>query len=198
MGEVCQLMGTVAVCLPGTAGGKCAPCTNTGQCNAGLSCYLGRCYETCNVNVGTSCSTCVQTDVSGTGVCACADQIANENEACGSQPDVKACQPGTRCLSGACRAECNPNAPLNCPILTECLPLAGRYYCQDQQSTGGGSGGSGGSGGAGGGASGTGGGQGGAGGGSISSQGCGCGVTASPLALWPVLAFAVRRRRARR
>lgn len=199
-GQVCQLQGTVAVCQPGTEGGRCAPCTNSGTCNAGLSCYLGRCYETCNVNVGASCSTCVQTDVSGTGVCACADQISNENEACGSQPQVLSCQPGTLCLNGVCRAECDPASPFNCPQLTDCLPFNGKNYCQDQQSTGGGSGGGGssGTGGGRGGGAGTGGGISGTGGGTVSSQGCGCGVTASPLALWPVLVFAVRRRRARR
>jgi hypothetical protein len=191
-GQVCQLQGTVAVCLPGSAGGKCAPCTNAGTCNAGLTCYLGRCYEPCNVNVGNTCSTCVQTEPNGNGVCGCSDQISNENESCGSQPEVKACQPGKLCINGYCRAECDPASPFNCPALTDCRAYAGKNYCVDASPTGGGSGG-GGSGPSGGGpGGGTGGGT---GGGSVSTQGCGCGVTASPFALWPALLWALRRRR---
>lgn len=205
MGQVCQLtgpQGNIAACQPGTEGGRCAPCTNAGGCNAGLTCYLGRCYEPCNVNVGNTCSSCVQTEATGVGVCACSDQIANENEACGSQPQVKSCQPGTLCLNGLCRAECDPMSPFNCPSLTDCLPFNGRFYCQESSSTGGGSGsggggGSSGTGGGRGGGAGAGGGLGGGGGGTVSSQGCGCGVTASPFALWPVLLVALRRRRAR-
>lgn len=198
-GEVCQLQGTVAVCLPGTAGGKCAPCTTAGACNAGLSCYLGRCYETCNVNTGATCTTCVQTEAGGQGVCACSDQISNENEPCGSQPEVKGCQPGTLCLNGVCRAECDPASPINCPINTTCSPYAGRNYCIEQSSTGGGSGGGGTGGGPVGGGRGGGSGAGGGtgGGGTVTTQGCGCGVTASPLMLWPVLLLALRRRRGR-
>ena len=195
-GEVCQLIGTVAVCQPGTAGGRCAPCTTAGACSAGLTCYLGRCYEPCNVNVGSSCATCVQTEASGVGVCGCSDQISNENGPCGSQPQVRACQPGNLCVAGLCRAECDPLAPFNCPSGTDCQPYNGKNYCIDSVPTGGGSGGSGGGSTGGGRGGGAGGGVGGGtGGGSVSSQGCGCGATASPLMLWPLLVAALRRRR---
>lgn len=196
-GQVCQLSGTVAVCVPGTAGAKCAPCSNSGACNAGLTCYLGRCYEPCNVNVGTTCATCVQTELSGVGVCGCSDQVAGENEACGSQPQVMACTSGTVCIEGNCRAECDPAAPFNCPSLTDCRAYNGRYFCQAQEGSGGGSGAGGGTGGASGAGGGrtqrTGGGTGGSG--TVSDEGCGCGATASPFFLWPALAFALRRRR---
>jgi hypothetical protein len=96
------------------------------------------------------------------------------------------------CINGYCRAECDPASPFNCPALTDCRAYAGKNYCVDASPTGGGSGG-GGSGPSGGGpGGGTGGGT---GGGSVSTQGCGCGVTASPFALWPALLWALRRRR---
>lgn len=201
-GESCQLVGGVGVCLPGSEGSKCAPCTNAGTCNSGLTCYFGRCYEPCNINVGTTCRTCVQTEANGTGVCACADQISNENEVCGNQPEVKSCQPGTLCINGLCRSECDPMAPFNCPTGTNCVGYAGKNYCVEQ-STGGGTGGGGTGGGTGGGGGGgrtgggAGGGSGGSGGGSVSSQGCGC-SSAAPVVLWPALLVLLRRRRARR
>lgn len=191
-GESCQLMSTIGVCLPGAAGNRCAACNNAGQCNAGLTCYLGRCYENCNVNVGNTCSTCVQTDANGVGICGCADQLSPADGPCGNQPEVHSCQPGTKCFNGLCRSQCDPAAPTTCPQNTDCLQVGNVYYCQDHVATGGGQGGGGGSTATGGGTARTGGGT---GGGGNKDPECGC-STPGPLVL--VLAAAMLRRRRRR
>ena len=51
-----------------------------------------------------ACSTCVQSMAGGGGICGCSDQISPENGPCGTQPDVHACQNGTKCLNSVCRA----------------------------------------------------------------------------------------------
>jgi Matrixin len=194
--QACQLVGGVAVCLPGSAGNTCAPCTNTGGCNTGLSCYSGRCYAPCNVNVA-GCATCVETAVGGTGVCACPDQLAAVGEACGSQPQVRSCVAGSLCLDGLCRARCDPANPTSCPVLTQCLAAAGSTYCLDPVSGAGGGGGTGGGSGRGGGHAAQGGGTGGSGAATTSNQGCGC-STLEPSAALLLAGLLPRRRRVRR
>lgn len=199
VGEACQLTGGVAVCLPGAAGNACTPCTNAGTCNTGLSCVLGRCYAGCNVNVAGTCSGCVQTNVSGVGICGCSDQLSNVNGPCGTSPTVKVCPSGSQCLNGSCREQCDPQNPANCVGGTSCLPLGAVNYCQDQPvATGGGAGGGGsstGGGGSRGGGAGGGGGDG-TGGGSVNSAGCGCSTIDSGwlFGLLGVFALGARRR----
>lgn len=181
-GQVCQLMNGLNVCVPGAEGNKCAPTTNTGACNPGLTAYLGRCYEPCNVNLGTACSSCVQSSANGAGVCGCPDQISAANEPCGTQPDVRACQTGAKCINGSCRTPCDLQLGPTCPDLTECREYTvGQFYCQDQIATGGSGGGSSGGGsgrtGGSGGSSAT----GGSGGGGTTDLGCGCGASGGPL-----------------
>ncbi len=202
-GQSCQLMNGVAVCVPGTEGSTCAPCTNTGQCNTGLTCYLGRCYTPCNVNLASACATCVQSEAGGGGVCGCQDQISPENGPCGTQPEVKSCQTGLKCISGSCRARCDPMVAGTCPNFTDCASVGGDFYCVDQaMNTGGGTGAGGGGGGGartggGGGTRPTGGGAGGGGGGGAMDLGCGCGPAGSPMgALLVGLVAILRRRRA--
>lgn len=198
-GQSCQLQNGVGVCVPGTEGSTCANITNTGGCNSGLTPFLGRCYEACNVNLGSACSSCVQTMASGVGICGCPDQISPENGPCGTSPEVHACTPGTRCLAGLCRARCDPANPTNCPPETACQNIGGLDYCADIMSSGGGGGGtpSGGGGGGsrgGGGGSAAGGGSGGGGGGTT-DLGCGCGAAGGPLGLLALGLVAVLRRR---
>ncbi|MDP2276533.1 MAG: matrixin family metalloprotease [Archangium sp.] len=196
-GQSCQLISGVGVCMPGSEGATCAACTNSGGCNTGLTCYLGRCYEACNVNLAGACSSCVQSMAGGQGICGCQDQISPENGPCGTQPDVHACSAGTRCLAGVCRAPCDPMAPFNCPPETACQNVGGLNFCADIVSSGGGGGTS--SGGGGGGRSGGGGGSsatGGGGGGGTTDLGCGCGASGGPLgALVFGLVGLLRRRR---
>ncbi len=127
-GESCQNVDGVEVCMPGSPGSRCAACLGDNSCGPGLTCYLGRCYESCNVNLGSSCSSCVATQ-SPIGVCACDDQLSAVNEACSSEPSVHGCQAGTRCIDGTCRSPCDVANPLACPDLTQCMPYAGSNYC---------------------------------------------------------------------
>lgn len=194
-GQTCTVVGGQGVCMPGSAGNRCAACSSVGTCATGLTCNAQRCYSTCNVNVVGACPSCVQTDASGNGVCACDNQLVGTYKACGSIPDIAACAQGLKCVSGVCRPQCDPN--VGCPALMECKPYAGGNYCLDYVdpfgggggSTGGGSGSAGGAGHAGG----TGG-----GGGSSKDQGCGC-SSPGAAALWPLglVALGWRRRRAR-
>ncbi len=198
-GKVCQQMNSIPVCVPGTDGNICAPCTNTGGCNAGGTCYLGRCYEPCNTNLSNTCATCVQAQSNGTGVCGCQDQISAENEPCGTQPDVHSCKTGMRCLNGLCRARCDPSI-VTCPVLTDCADIGnGSFYCVDQMMSSGGGGGGSTGGGSGGGRTGGGGGSssgGGTGGGGATDLGCGCGASGGPLGalVFGVLVLTRRRR----
>lgn len=200
-GQACQQVNSLAVCIPGSAGSNCSPCTNAGQCNAGLSCYQGRCYEPCNINLGSACSTCVQTMAGGAGVCGCADQISAVNEPCGTQPDVRVCGTGSMCINGMCRGTCNPQDPSTCPILTECLLYSGAYRCIDSSGSGGGggsTGGGGGSTGSGGGRQGGGtGGTGGSGGGGTTDLGCGCSAVDPSVMIGAVALGGLLRRRRR-
>lgn len=199
-GKVCQLQNGLAVCMPGTEGSQCAPCTNTGACNAGLTCFSNRCYTPCNTNLGSSCATCVPTNANGTGVCGCPDQISPEEGPCGTTPEVHACQTGTKCIEGKCRAPCNPNMANACPILSDCRDIGtGVYYCVDQTPLGGGGGSTsgGGSGGNGGGRGGGGGSAagGGSGGGGTTDLGCGCGASGGPVGVMAFVLLALVRRR---
>lgn len=199
-GQSCQLMSGLGVCVPGTEGSTCASCVpGTNACNTGLECYLGRCYEKCNVNLSNACSSCVQKTAGGDGVCGCQDQISPENGPCGTAPDVHACSTGTKCINGACRARCDPTAPTNCPVGTSCQNVGGLNYCNDDTATGGGGGTATGGGGTGGGGSRTGGGggsaAGGGGGGGTTDLGCGCGAAGSPLGALVFGLVALLRRR---
>ncbi len=196
IGEACQLVSGQAVCVPGAAGNACTTCTNAGTCNAGLTCFLGRCYAGCNVNVAGTCAGCVQTDVSGVGICGCTDQLSNVNGTCGTSPTVKVCPSGSRCLDGSCREQCDPQNPTNCVGSTTCQPLGAVNFCQDVTvSTGGGGGRStgGGSSQQGGGGA-TGGGDG-TGGGSVNSAGCGCSTVDSGWLFALLGAVTIGRRR---
>jgi uncharacterized protein (TIGR03382 family) len=184
------VVGGTPACVAAAAGGKCALC-NGQTCNNGFTCYQGRCYATCNVNVknGPCDATCVDT---GTGVnlCACDDQISGVGQACGGNP-VGACGTGLLCLSGQCEGQCDPHGKSDCPILTQCMELAsspGTFVCQPVDFGGGG--GDQGSGG-GGGTHHTGGG--GVGGGGTDS-GCGCGSAEGLFALAGLLVLRRRRR----
>lgn len=194
-GEACQLVSNAAVCMPGSAGSACAPCNGIGACDTGLSCYNGRCYTQCNTSLANACRACVVTQTGGQGICACPDQIANVGEACGNQPVVMSCQPGSTCLEGLCQAECDPSSPSPCPPSMECQAVSGGHLCVIPSSSGGGGGGTGGGGGGGR----RGGGAGGSGGGSVTSQGCGCSTFEPTTALAAMVGvlLAYRRRRAR-
>jgi MYXO-CTERM domain-containing protein len=199
-GEVCQSVGGVAVCMSGGPGQVCGSCGGGVTCTAGLTCFNNRCYAPCNINNAARCGSCVQEQSNGDGVCACADQRAQANQACPTNPPTS-CAAGLQCLNGYCRTECNIAAN-NCLTGLECqfYAPAGRPYCADPGSlaTGGGAGGSGGSGGSGGGTGGAGGtaGAGGTGGGGT-NLGCGCTVGASAFAPWLGLALLLARRKRR-
>ncbi len=140
-GQSCQLMNGVGVCVPGTEGSTCASCVpGSNACNTGLECYLGRCYEKCNVNLGNACSSCVQKTADGQGVCGCQDQISPENGPCGTAPEVHACSTGTKCIAGSCRARCDPMVLDACPLGTSCQNIGGLNYCNDDTASGGGGG----------------------------------------------------------
>jgi hypothetical protein len=176
LGESCTLAAGIGICLPGMSGGRCSMSNNAGACNGTLTSFQGRCYDSCNVNLSSTCPTCVQTQAGGLGVCGCPDEIAKLNEACGTQPMVRACTTGTLCLEGYCRGQCNPTSATNCPANTECRAAGnGGSYCQDIPTSSAGGGGA-----AGGSSSATGGGTrptggGAAGGGSSQDLGCSCG-----------------------
>ncbi len=191
-GEMCQPMGTTAVCVAGTIGSECAACGTNNACATGLQCFNGRCYTPCAINSGT-CGGCVQENANGDGVCACPDQVVGVGQACGSNP-IAACSGGLLCISSLCRATCDPSNP-QCGILETCQQYQGGNYCLPLDNSTGGGGGSSTGGGTGGGTHGTGGGG---GGNPPNNTGCAC-STASLGALWPllgVLALAFRRRRA--
>lgn len=195
-GQSCQSVSGQAVCMPGTEGSTCASCTNAGACNSGLTCYLGRCYEACNVNVSGGCTSCVQNTVGGVGICGCPDQVSPENGPCGNQP-VRACQPGTRCLDGSCRARCDPAMPSTCPQSTSCQQIGDTFYCADAAGGGRGGGGGGGDDGGGGSDAGRGGGSGTGGGGGARDAGCGCRASADAFGslIFLLLLAALTRRR---
>ncbi|MFO0597727.1 MAG: matrixin family metalloprotease [Myxococcaceae bacterium] len=199
-GLSCQMVSGIGVCMPGTEGSVCAPCTNTGACNGGLTCYLGRCYDPCNVNLAQTCGTCVQSAPSGVGICGCPDQVSQINEPCGVMPDVHSCQTGLRCLGGYCRGRCDPQIG-GCPDPTVCVDQGGgNFFCAEGATGGGGGSSSGGGGGARGGGSAAGGGTatgGGTGGGTM-DLGCGCGAGSEPVGLLVVALVGLWRRRAAR
>ena len=201
-GETCTNVSGSTVCLPSTMGNQCTACTTGGTCgNNQLSCYSNRCYLTCNINSSGRCSTCVQTDANGNGLCAC--NVVDVGANCGL-PEIASCQPGTLCVESVCRGQCNPRLPMtNCAVGTVCQAYAGSNYCIPPAVTGGGQGG-------GGGGSAPGGGQGGGGGGLIIPDGggggggttkeppiCGCSVSfgAQALLLAPLLLLGFMRRR---
>lgn len=197
MGQSCQMISGIGVCVPGSEGSVCANCTNTGACNGNAVCYLGRCYDPCNVNLPNTCSSCVQSMANGGGICACPDQISTTDGPCGTMPDVHSCSSGTKCIQGSCRARCDPMAPV-CTTGTTCRDIGtGVFYCQDELVSGGGGGGgsSGGGGGARGGGSGAATGGGGGTGGGTMDLGCGCGASGGPLGALVFGAIALLRRR---
>jgi uncharacterized protein (TIGR03382 family) len=194
LGEKCQAMGNVAVCVAGTIGSECVACGTNNACSPGLTCSGGRCYKPCMVgsNVCDVGSTCVEQQTGGNGVCACPDQIGGMGSACSTMP-IAACASGLQCVQSKCRGQCDPNAPTDpCGILETCQPFMGGNYCLPiDNSVGGGSGSSGG------GAGGSGGGKH-TGGGGQAPNNTGCSCNADVGALWPLaamLALALRRRR---
>jgi MYXO-CTERM domain-containing protein len=195
-GETCTAIGNQYVCLGAATGGRCAACNSDGSCNGGLTCYMQRCYPPCDITSTAACSTCIQTDVSGAGVCACTDQIVGEGQSCG-YPQVAACSAGLSCLNGKCSAKCDP-ALMNCPTYTICRTASdGNYYCQSPDTGTGGGGGD-----TGGGAGGSGGGGrivtgGGSGGGTVTAEGCGCSTGTDAFGVLALgLVTLLRRRRA--
>ncbi|MCA2981363.1 MAG: matrixin family metalloprotease, partial [Myxococcaceae bacterium] len=86
-GSTCQASGGASVCLPASSGQQCATCGPGGQCQPGLSCYANRCYPPCAIALPNQCATCVQVEPdppvgSGTGICACPDQIVGPGSSC--------------------------------------------------------------------------------------------------------------------
>lgn len=194
-GFSCQLVSGLGVCLPGSEGSQCAACNNAGACSGNLTCYLGRCYERCNVNLSNTCGTCVQTVADGTGVCGCPDQISPQGGPCGTQPTVASCQNGLRCVDGTCKATCDPQVPF-CNFDETCTDVGGgQFYCVRTVMPVGGGGGGGTSSSVGGGRAGGGSGAGGAGGGGTMDLGCGCGASGGPLGALLFGAIALLRRR---
>ncbi len=196
-GFSCQIVTGVGVCVPGSEGSTCAACTTSSACNNNLVCYLGRCYESCNINLSQTCGTCVQTQSDGKGVCGCPDQISPEGGTCGTNPDVRTCQNGLRCVSGQCKDTCNPQVPF-CNSDELCSDIGnGTFYCVRVAASGGGGGaGGGGTSSAGGGRAGGGSAAGGgAGGGGTTDLGCGCGASGGPVGALLFGAIALLRRR---
>ncbi|PZR13931.1 MAG: hypothetical protein DI536_11410 [Archangium gephyra] len=200
-GFTCQLVSGVGVCLPGSEGSTCAACNNAGACSGNLICYLGRCYERCNVNLSQTCGTCVQTAADGTGVCGCSDQISPEGGPCGTSPEVRSCQGGLRCIDSICKDRCDPQVPF-CNPDEVCTDIGGSQFFCVRVASGGGTGTTGGGtgsstgGGRQGGGSATGGSGG--GGGAPMDLGCGCGAGGPFGAVaFGVLALLRRRRSTR-
>lgn len=197
-GFTCQLVSGVGVCLPGTEGSTCAACNNAGACSGNLTCYLGRCYERCNVNISQTCGTCVQTTSDGTGVCGCSDQISPEGGPCGTSPDVRSCQSGLRCVDSLCKDRCDPQVPF-CNPDERCVDVGGsQFFCVRSGAGGGGGGGGTGFPTSGGGGTRPSGGAGGStgGGGAPMDLGCGCGAGGPFGAMaFGILALLRRRRR---
>lgn len=140
VGKTCFLVGGQGVCLPGTYGNQCAACTNAGTCNGTLSCFAGGCYPPCNIFETNHCATCVQTDDTGGGVCACAEQVSDRGGPCGTQPTLAACKSGLTCKSGTCTVACDPANPVACNANEFCDEENGNYCFPAPLPTGGGSG----------------------------------------------------------
>ncbi len=135
-GESCQSVESQNVCINIGDGSACTPCGAGGTCQAGLSCNQGRCYTPCNVNVPSGCSTCVQLEADGRGVCACDDERSGVNQACGTAP-IRSCQSGTKCFGMApndptCRAACDLTTQKPCGASESCMPYLGGSYCLDK------------------------------------------------------------------
>lgn len=122
--------GADSVCEP-TTPKACQPCDAQAKCSAGLTCYAGRCYATCNPAAPGTCPACFNTG--GGGVCACSDQIANEGQPCGPQAGGSfiACRSGSTCVGspGVCRTPCTPGNNSTCPSGMVCGQIAGTPYC---------------------------------------------------------------------
>ena len=136
--EQCQSVDGQPVCVPVVVpGAVCAPCSNQ-QCATGLTCFQGRCYYACDVDKPI-CASCVPVD-GGAGLCACEDQRAGPDEACGlvSSSQLLSCRTGYVCSAGACRQACNLQEP-NCPENTSCRHFDGYSLClsSDVQADGG-------------------------------------------------------------
>lgn len=140
VGKTCFLVSGQGVCLPGTYGNQCAACTNTGTCNGTLSCFAGGCYPPCNIFESNHCATCVQTDDTGGGVCACPEQVSDRGGPCGTQPTLAACKSGLTCKSGTCTVACDPSNPVTCNANEFCDPENENYCFPAPLPSGGGSG----------------------------------------------------------
>jgi hypothetical protein len=178
-GYRCLTVGQDRICVPGDPGTQaCVGCFQ-GACQATLKCVNGRCYLPCSQYDPSTCSSCVPTDVDGTGVCACtSERTKATNESCGISGSPVACRAGSVCFNNTCRTSCDPAEPTACRVGEECRVYASGSYCIDQ---GFGAGGSSGAGGAGGMRPRTGG-----AGGMSGPPGCGC---SSGHALWLLAAM---------
>lgn len=127
-GEKCTSVDGQPVCVPSNvAGERCSACTAAGACSAGFICVSGRCYEPCEVSL-PECNTCVEA-VPGVGICACGDQLSGPGQACGAVGgEVYACQQGAICVSGTCRASCDPTQPV-CPFGEACETQGSDSFC---------------------------------------------------------------------
>ena len=134
-GQTCALVDGKAVCTGGStpSGSRCgaavgASCSGI-SCAAGLTCYEGRCYESCNL-AAPACNPnygCVA--LSGTNaVCACSDQRSAAYGPCGAvQGGVYACSNGLTCVGNMCRVPCDGAQP--CSGGGTCEQVGGTSVC---------------------------------------------------------------------
>lgn len=148
--------GSERVCIPVAAPQLCQACDALTPCAGGNACVGGICHAGCDpMNPGT-CPACLSR--SAGSICACPSEISEVNEPCtATGTPLAVCRTGLLCLSGSCRARCNPGT---CPMGSGCMELASQFVCiPGATGGGGGGGGGGGTGGGGGGGTGTGGGD---------------------------------------
>ncbi len=139
--EACQTVDGKSVCVATSSAGQvCSACSSSHTCDPGLICYSDRCYTPCKVGQAT-CGSCLATnEATGDGVCTCADQVVDVNQACGNV-QVSVCRSGLSCVAGYCRAQCDPAAPSCAPGLSCLTGAGGVSYCQDPSNPNGGGGG---------------------------------------------------------
>jgi uncharacterized protein (TIGR03382 family) len=118
------------VCVP-SGSGLCAACGSNSDCQAGLSCYAGRCHSPCNPGATNTCNqkACHAIPGSSQGVCACQDEIAYVGQSCGlSGSTLRVCANGAECVGNpaACRAPCSNGA---CGTAESCQVVSGKSVC---------------------------------------------------------------------
>jgi len=132
-GQTCALVDGKAVCTGNTtpAGARCGAsvgaCSGT-SCAPGLSCYQGRCYESCNPANPTCNPSYGCVPVTGGAVCVCADQRSAAYGPCGAvNGGVFACSNGLVCVQSMCRVPCA--AGDSCPAGGSCEQANGVSVC---------------------------------------------------------------------